>query len=67
MIDYITIPKFTELTGYTKQAIDTKIKRGVWLEDDVWVKAPDNKRLISIEGYESWVTGQEYGKPRKRA
>jgi len=67
MIDHVTIGKFSEHSGYTEDAINTKIKRGVWLEDSVWIKAPDGRRLISIEGYESWVQGQEFGLHQKRA
>ncbi len=55
MIGYVTIRKFSELTGYTEEAIRTKIKRGAWLENRVWRKAPDGRILISVEGFESWV------------
>ena len=52
---YVTIRKFCELTGYTEEAVNTKIKRGVWLENRVWRKAPDGHRLISMEGFWQWV------------
>ena len=55
MIKYVTIKKFEELTGYTEAAVNTKIRDGVWLEGKVFVKAPDGRNLISIEGYEQWV------------
>ena len=54
-IGYVTIRKFCELTGYTEEAVNTKIKRGVWLENRVWRKAPDGHRLISMEGFWLWV------------
>jgi len=57
---YVTIEKAAEITGYTKRAIEAKIERGVWLEGDVWVHAPDGRRLISLRGYERWV---ERGRP----
>jgi hypothetical protein len=45
------------LTGYTVSAMETKIARGVWLEDFEYVRAPDNAILIDMEGYELWATG----------
>jgi hypothetical protein len=55
MLDRVTISKFSELSGYTEGAIRQKIQEGVWLENDVFSRAPDNRILISLEGYESWV------------
>jgi len=52
---YVVIEKAAELTGYTRRAIEEKIARGVWLEGQVWVHAPDGRRLISMRGYAQWV------------
>jgi hypothetical protein len=52
---YVRIPVASVVTGYTVKAIERKIEDGVWLEGDVWRKAPDGCRLISIEGYRRWV------------
>ena len=57
-IQHLTIHKFSELSGYSPHAIRSKIKRGDWLQDCVWVKAPDGRVLINIQGYEKWVSGQ---------
>lgn len=55
---YVTIPRFCELSGYTKEAVKSKRRDGVWLEGSVWIKAPDGRILIDLEGYEAWaVTG----------
>src|SRR3569623_3842911 len=54
-IPYKTIPKFAEESGYTEHAIRTKFRDGVWRESEVWVKAPDGRILIIVEGYKSWV------------
>jgi|TARA_B110000046_G_C12758530_1_gene299838 hypothetical protein len=59
MIDKVTIKKFSELSGYTEAAIRTKISEGVWQENKVYVRAPDNRLLISIEGYDAWA-GREF-------
>jgi hypothetical protein len=55
MLRFVTIHKFAELSGYTPAAINTKIRDGIWPEGDVWIKAPDNRNLINVEGYEKWV------------
>lgn len=63
MIKYVTIRKFSELTGYSKAAVRAKIKDGTWLEGHVFCKAPDGHILISVEGFESWVeTGRVFRK-----
>ena len=60
MIDLVTIKKFEELSGYTVDAINSKISisGGVWLEGQVWKKAPDGRRLISISGCHAWAEGR---------
>ena len=61
MIEYKTVRQFALESGYTEEAIRTKIKRGVFGENEVWVRSPDNRVLISIEGFNLWVRkGQEF-------
>ena len=60
MVRWLTIEKFSGASGYTPDAVRSKIKRGDWLEGKVWVKAPDGRILIDTEGYEQWVTSQVY-------
>jgi len=55
MLDRVTISKFSELSGYTEKAIRNKISEGVWLENEVFSRAPDSRILISLGGYEAWV------------
>lgn len=61
-LKYLTIDKFAAESGYSKDAIRSKIKRGQWLEGREWIKAPDRRNLrrnlISKEGFERWVEGQ---------
>lgn len=52
---YVVIAKAAELTGYSKRAIEEKIAKGVWVEGREWRKAPDGRRLISMEGVRRWV------------
>ncbi|GAB3416884.1 hypothetical protein GCM10027318_34340 [Massilia agilis] len=68
MLRYVTIPKFSAESGYTEDAIRTKIRDGIWLEGEVWIKAPDGRNLINTEGYERWVeTGEGLKVHRKVA
>lgn len=45
-------------TGYTVKAIECKIAEKVWLEGHEYIKAPDGKILISIEGVNRWAEGR---------
>lgn len=55
MTRHVTIQRAAELTGYTVRAIETKIERGVWAYGKVWIRAPDNRVLIDMQGYEEWA------------
>lgn len=54
-VRFVTLKHFETLTGYTVDAANSKIKRGDWLEGAVFMKAPDGRILIDLEGYEEWV------------
>lgn len=54
-VSWVTVRRFAELTGYTRDAIYTKVKRGVWPEGAFWRKAPDGRVLLSLEAYNRWV------------
>lgn len=56
---HVTIGKFSEISGYSEKAIYHKIEQGVWIEGRQWRKARDNRILIDIKGYESWVEGDQ--------
>ncbi len=55
MLRYLTIPKFALESGYTEDAIRSKIRDGIWPQDEIWHKAPDGRILIDVKGYEIWV------------
>lgn len=56
MTRFVTIHRAAELTGYSTRAIQTKIDRGVWVEGRQWIRAPDGRILIDMDGYEEWAT-----------
>lgn len=64
---FVTVEKFASESGYTEDAIRTKIKRGIWLEGAVWLKAPDGRILIDSEGYEKWATGAAFSQHQRAA
>jgi hypothetical protein len=63
---FVTISLAHALTGYTVNAIETKINRGVWVEGLEWRRAPDGRVLIDMRGYERWVQSQNCAAPTKR-
>jgi len=60
-IRFVTLKRFEELTGYSEEASRTKMRRGIWLQDREFVKAPDGHVLMDLEGYERWVLGEAAG------
>jgi hypothetical protein len=54
-VRYVTIDKFAAETGYSEKAVRAKVRDGIWLQGDVWVKAPDGRILIDLERFEAWV------------
>jgi hypothetical protein len=58
MLSYLTIEKFAIESGYTAGAIRAKIKEGVWSEGYQYIRAPDSRVLVSVEGFEKWAEKQ---------
>jgi hypothetical protein len=56
LLRWLTIDKFAEASGYTAEAVRSKIKRGDWLQGEVFIKAPDGRIHIDTEGYYRWLT-----------
>lgn len=59
---YVTQEVAAVITGYSVKAIIRKRQEGHWIEGREWIRAPDGKPLISIEGYRRWV--ERSGKKR---
>ena len=54
-MNWVTVNKFSDLTGYTPKAIYNKIERGVWSKNTIWRKAPDGRLFININEFEDWI------------
>ncbi|MCO2230279.1 excisionase [Pseudomonas aeruginosa] len=64
---YVTVRKFASESGYSEDAIRSKLRDGIWRLGEIWIKAPDGRILIDVEGYESWVEmGGEFGQSPNR-
>lgn len=63
---FVTVEKFSELSGYTPDAIRSKIKRGDWVQGHEWQRAPDDRILIDIRGVELWINGKGSGRFQPR-
>lgn len=57
-VQWVTVAKFAELTGYSEDAVRAKLKTGVWLLGKHYRKAPYNRVLMNLTEYERWVEGK---------
>jgi len=58
-MNWVTIKKFSQICGYTEDAIRAKIKKGQWMIDQHFKKAPDGRILIGIKEVEKWITNKQ--------
>lgn len=61
------IPLFCQETGYSEKAVARKIEDGVWVEGREYVRAPDGRRLIDMDGFNRWARSEQNTKPRPNA
>lgn len=54
-VQYVLIPAFCMLTGYTEKAVRRKLEEGVWIEGKQYRKAPDGRITMSLPEYYKWV------------
>lgn len=54
---WVLIKKLAELTGYTEDAIRAKVKKGVWLQNCHWRKAPDGRIHFNLRAIQAWIEG----------
>jgi hypothetical protein len=54
-MNWVTIKKCSEFYGYTEEAIRAKIKKGQWMIDQHFKKAPDGRILIGIKKVDKWI------------
>jgi hypothetical protein len=54
-VEYVLIPVFCEITGYSEKAVRRKIEDGIWIEGRHYRKAPDGRITMSVPAYNEWV------------
>jgi len=55
---WVTINKFSRMSGYTEKAVRNKIERGIWRKGRHWQKAPDGRILLNVHAIEKWYSGK---------
>ena len=61
------IPLFCQESGYSEKAVARKIEDGVWVEGREYVRAPDGRLLIDMDGFEKWARSEQSTQPRPTA
>lgn len=54
-VEWILIPLFCNLTGYTEKAVRRKIETGVWVNGRHFRRAPDGHIVMSLKEFYKWV------------
>jgi hypothetical protein len=57
-LQWVLIPIFCALTGYSDKAVRRKIADGKWIEGRHYRKAPDGHITMNLQRYYEWVEGQ---------
>lgn len=58
-LQWVLIPTFCSLTGYTVKAVQRKIADGVFIQGKHYKKAPDGRITMNLQHYYEWVEGRE--------
>ena len=58
MFEWVLIHKVCELLGYSDDAVRAKIKKGQWLKDVHWRKAPDGRLFFNLGALRKWIEGK---------
>jgi hypothetical protein len=58
----ITIKKLSDESGYSENALRSKIARGDFAEGIHYIKSPDGRVQFYVEAYEKWVESNNTGK-----
>jgi hypothetical protein len=54
-LQYVLVPVFCLLTGYSEKAVRRKIADGVWIQGLHYRKAPDGRITMDLQAYCRWV------------
>lgn len=65
--DTMLLKKFTEVYGYSSDAVHAKIRTGAWMEGREYTQAPDKKIHIILDGYKKWLFSESEAAKRNLA
>ncbi|MFZ2542126.1 MAG: hypothetical protein WAW75_10205 [Gallionella sp.] len=65
MMPLITLQKLAVESGYTEDALRSKIARGEFAEGIHYIKSPDGRIHFIVEEYLKWVESSHTGKVSK--
>lgn len=54
-MELVTIKKFSEITGYSEEAIRQKLKKGIWRFREHAYKGPDGRIMINVNSIYEWI------------
>lgn len=54
-LEWVLVPVFCAMTGYSDKAVRRKLQEGVWLQGKHYRKAPDGRITMNIQEYYKWV------------
>ena len=57
--NWVTIKKFSEMSGYSEEATRQKIKKNQWQNRVHFKKAPDGRILINLVEVNKWIVNTE--------
>jgi len=57
MLEWITIQKMHEESGYTVAALRAKIRRGQFIEGIHFKYAPDGRVHFNVKAFNQWIEG----------
>lgn len=58
-VQWVLIPMFCQMTGYSEKAVRRKMEDGVWLAGKHYRKAPDGRITMNVQAYYDWVEGAQ--------
>ncbi len=54
-LQWVLIPVFAAMTGYSDKAVRRKIEDGIWIEGKQYKRAPDGRITMNLQEYYKWV------------
>lgn len=58
MLEWVTIQKLAQESGYSVAALRSKIQRGEFIEGIHWRKSRDGRIQFNVGEYNGWVKGE---------